>query len=68
MRTLYEDAPHWRYTEQPPLNTKLQLLCKNDELSVGAFKGAPLGENKSIIAWSGFPTRDKVVERELALP
>lgn len=67
MKHFDEATPRWRYlpTEQPPLNTKLMLLTKDNQVVTGPWKGAPLGENKTYKAWSGLLKRDKALERQL---
>lgn len=69
MRHFDEDAPRWRYldTEQPPLNTKIVLLTKDNQQITGVWKGAPLGQNKTYKAWSGLLRRDKDLERKMGL-
>lgn len=67
MHIFAEEAPRFRYlpTEQPPLNHKLLLLTKDNVLVVGAWKGLPLGENKTYKAWASLPKRNKDLEKEL---
>lgn len=65
MQVFSEEVPHYRYTEQPPLNVRLLLLTKDNVMVQGPWKGDPLGQNKTYKAWSGFPKRDKVVEHAL---
>ena len=67
MKHFDEDVPHLRYLpeDQPPLNTKIMLLTKDNQLVIGVWKGAPLGENKTYKAWSGLPRRDKDLERQM---
>jgi hypothetical protein len=67
MQVFAEAVPRWRYlnTEQPPLNTKLLLLTKDNMLVTGAWKGGPLSENKTYKAWSGLPDRNKELEKLL---
>lgn len=67
MRHFDEASPRWRYlpTEQPPLNTKIALLTKDNQQVVGVWKGAPLGENTTYKAWSGLLKRDKDLEQKM---
>lgn len=65
MQIFAEDKPHFRYTEAPPLNHKLLLLTKDNVLVVGAWKGGPIGENRTYKAWSGLPKRNKELESQL---
>lgn len=55
----------FEYIAQPPLNVRLQLLAKDDTVSHGPWKGAPLGENRMYKAWARIPAQDKDLERKL---
>lgn len=53
----------FEYVKQPPLNQMLILLTKDNKPVFGAWKGLPLGENKTYKGWIGMPDRDKELER-----
>jgi len=55
----------WEYVQQPPLNTKIQLLTKDNQCVIGTFKGEPLPHNRTYKAWQGLPDRDQGMERAL---
>jgi hypothetical protein len=55
----------FEYVKQPPLNQQIIMLTKDNKAVFGAWKGLPLGENKTYKAWTGLPDRDKDLERKL---
>lgn len=55
----------WEYNKQPPLNTKILMLTKDNQCVVGVWKGEPIGSNKTYKGWSGLPDRDKDLEQKL---
>ena len=62
MKHLAEETPRWRYTEPPPINTKLMLLTVGGQQVTGPWSGK-FGE--TYLAWSGMLKRDKAKEKEL---
>jgi hypothetical protein len=65
MKTYVNKNCPWEYFEQPPLNTKILLLTKDNQCVVGVFKGEPLPDNRTYKAWQGLPDRCQAFERHL---
>lgn len=65
MKTLTNEESKWEYNKQPPLNTKILLLTKDNQCLVGPWRGGPIGDNKTYKAWLGLPSRDKLTETVL---
>lgn len=65
MRIHVNKACKWEYIEQPPLNTKIALLTKDNQCVIGPWKGDPLPHNKTYKAWQGLYDRDKDLETKL---
>lgn len=63
MRICLAKGAVWDYSSLPPLNEKLLLLTKDNQVLVGAWRGGPPGENKTYKAWYGLPARCAETER-----
>jgi hypothetical protein len=62
MRVAVDKDTAWDYVNQPPLNHKMLLLCKDNVAVIGVWRGEPLGQNKTFKAWRGLPDRDRDLE------